>query len=499
MDFDISRLRERRAPIDMSPDEFRAVGHQLVDDIVSFLSSIRERPVNYNEQPSDIKALLPAGLPDEGTDPGALLGESARLLFNHSLLNGHPRFLGYITSSPAPIGMLGDLLAASVNANVGGWSLSPVATEIEKQSLSWIAEMIGYPSDGGGVFVSGGNMANFVCFIAARRAMADWNVREKGLGGDSGRLLVYASPETHVWIHKAMDFFGHGSGNIRPIPVSADQRADIESLHKEIEDDRRRGDHPFMIVGTAGTVATGAIDPLRNMATVAKEYGLWFHVDGAYGGLAAALPDASADLKALALADSVVVDPHKWLYSPLEAGAVLVRDPAALPNAFRYHPTYYHFESQAEIKTNFYEHGFQNSRGFRALKVWLGIRQVGRSGYIQMISDDIALSKELFRLCEAAPELEALTQGLSIATFRFVPERLAGGERDEEYLNDLNERTLTRMWESGETFLSNAVIDGKFVLRACIVNFRTSLEDVEALPEIVLRHGRAVDDELRAR
>jgi aromatic-L-amino-acid decarboxylase len=491
---DIERLRGRRAPVDMTPEQFRKAGHKLVDDIAEFVASWRDRPVNYNEQPSQIKALLPGDdLPEPGADPTALLTETAGAMFDHSLLNGHPRFYGYITAGPTPIGMLAEMLAASVNPNVGAWELSPVATEIEKQTVRWIAQLIGFPTGGAGLFVSGGNVANFVCFLAARRAKATWDIRARGLGAN-GRMLVYASSETHVWIQKALDLFGHGTENIRTIPVRPDLRADVESLHKEIEDDRRRGDHPFLIIGTAGTVATGAVDPLHDLAAVAREYGLWFHVDGAYGALAAALPDAPADLKALSEADSVAVDPHKWLYAPLEAGVALVRDPEALPDAFSYRPPYYHFNSKEEVKTNFYEYGFQNSRGFRALKVWLALRQAGRSGCVQMIADDIALAREIYRRVDATPEMEALTQNLSITTFRFVPKRLAGGDpKHEDYLNELNDRTLTRMWESGESFLSNAVIDGRFVLRACIVNFRTSLEDVEAIPEIVLRHGREVD------
>jgi glutamate/tyrosine decarboxylase-like PLP-dependent enzyme len=213
-------------------------------------------------------------------------------------------------------------------------------------------------------------------------------------------------------------------------------------------------------------------------------------VDGAYGALAAALPDASADLKGLALADSVAVDPHKWLYAPLEAGCALVRDRQALVDAFSYHPAYYTFDPEA---TNFYELGPQNSRGFRALKVWLALRQAGRNGYVRMISDDIGLARELHRAVTAHPELEAVTQGLSITTFRFVPEDLATGtEKAEEMLNELNGKLLERLQASGEAYLSNAVVDGKFLLRACVVNFRTTLADIEAIPGIVARIGREV-------
>jgi glutamate/tyrosine decarboxylase-like PLP-dependent enzyme len=493
-------LRNRRAPIEMDPEEFRSVGYRLIDDIAAFLATIRERPVTSHETPSGIRALLPHGaMPEEGTAATQLFEETTPLLFDHSLLNGHPRFLGYITSAAAPIGALADLLAASVNPNLGGWQLSPVASEIERQSIHWIAEMIGYPTDCGGIFVSGGNVANFLCFLAARQAKANFDIRKGGLGETDGRMLVYATDETHTWIHKALDLFGHGTTAIHTIPVDETLRADVESLHKEIEDDRQRGDHPFLIIGTAGTVSTGAIDPLPDMAAVAREYDMWFHVDGAYGALAALLDDTPPELKGLSLADSVVVDPHKWLYAPLEAGVALVRDPDALPNAFSYRPPYYHFEDEDEPRINYYEHGVQNSRGFRALKVWLGLRHVGRKGYEKMIAEDIRLAEAMYTVVKDDPELEAVTQGLSITTFRYVPEDLRDGDsRTEPYLNKLNEAMLDRLKTGGDVFLSNALVHGKFVLRTCIVNFRTSLDDVEALPGIVTRVGKETDREMRA-
>ncbi len=362
--------------------------------------------------------------------------------------------------------------------------------------MQWIAEMIGYPTDCGGLLVSGGNMANFVGFLAARKAKTNWDVRAAGIGGAKGRTLrVYCSSETHTWIHKAADLFGLGTDSIRWIPADEKFRMDTHALRKQIREDSERGDLPMIVVGAAGSVSTGATDPLPEIARVCREYGLWFHVDGAYGGFAAVLPDASTDLKGLSEADSVAVDPHKWLYAPLEAGCALVRDPKALRDAFSYHPPYYHFDEEV---TNFVDYGPQNSRGLRALKVWLGLSQVGREGYVQMIADDIALAEELYRCVSKHPELQALTQGLSITTFRYVPGDLKpASDQVEEYLNRLNTELLTRLQNGGEAFVSNAVIRGKFVLRACIVNFRTTLEDVRALPSLVARIGKEIDADIR--
>jgi len=453
--------------------------------------------------------------------------------------------MGYITSPPAPIGVLGEFLAAAVNPNCGAWILAPIATEIEAQAVRWIAEMIGYPSDCGGLLVSGGNMANFVGFLAARRAKARWDIGAAGIAGANGsdsrvgekagpttrsgaaqRLRVYVSSETHTWIHKATDLFGLGTESIRWIPVDDRLLISTLQLRRQIREDLESGDIPFLIVGNAGSVSTGAIDPLPELAAIARENGLWLHADGAYGAVAAVLPDAPADLRGLAEADSVAVDPHKWLYAPLEAGCALVRDRKALRDAFSYGAPYYHFEGDGTEVLNYFEYGMQNSRGFRALKVWLALRHAGREGYARMIADDIRMAEALHAFASDEPELQVFPRGLSITTFRYVPRGLrravapdvasdvapgfspaspeASGSSPvnsannvESYLNQLNTDLLNRLQRGGEAFLSNAVVRGAFVLRACIVNFRTSLEDVRAVTEIVVRMGRELDALLR--
>jgi glutamate/tyrosine decarboxylase-like PLP-dependent enzyme len=437
-------------------------------------------------------------MPERGAPAGELLPEVTRLLVDHSLYNGHPRFWGYITASPAPIGILADLLASAINPNVGAAILSPVASEIEAQSLRWIADLIGYPRNGG-VLVSGGNVANFVGFFAARQAKVGPALRTDGLYGDAAKLVAYVSTEVHTWIDKAAELSGMGNRQVRRVAVDAELRMDVAALEAQIRVDLAEGHRPFVVVGNAGTVGTGAVDPLPAIAALAKKYDLWFHVDGAYGGPAAMLPDASADLKGLRAADSIALDPHKWLYAPLEAGCVLVRDPQVLIDTFSHRPTYYRFEGNAEDPPiNYHEFSLQNSRGFRALKVWLALRQVGREGYVKMIGDDIALAAVLASKVEAHPELELATRQLSIATFRYVPPGLTtGGRPTETYLDRLNEALLGRLQKGGEAFVSNALVHGRFMLRACIVNFRTTEADVAALPEIVARLGRELDAELR--
>jgi aromatic-L-amino-acid/L-tryptophan decarboxylase len=491
----------RQVPLAIDAVTFRSLGHRLVDQVASFLESLPRLPITRDESPTTVRDALnlTSPLPESGTDPGPLLEQTAQFLFTHSLFNAHPRFFGYITAPPAPIGILGDFLAAAVNPNVGAWTLSPAATEIESQTVRWIASLIGYPLSCGGLLVSGGNMANFVCFLAARAAKTRWDVRKHGVSTDSGRKLrVYGSVETHTWIQKAVDLGGLGTDSIRWIPTDEKLRMDVVALRRQIEADVMAGDVPLLVVGTAGSVSTGAVDPLPEMSAVCKEYGVWFHVDGAYGGFAASVPQAPEDLRGLKHADSVAVDPHKWLYAPLEAGCTLVRDPETLRAAFAYHPPYYHFNEQV---TNYVDYGPQNSRGFRALKVWLALKQVGAEGYRRMIADDIRLSQAMARVISSHAELVLMTQALSITTFRYVPRDLRNNLREarvESYLDALNREILDQLQRGGETFVSNAVVSGHYALRACIVNFHTTLADVEAVPGIVARIGAMVDTNLRS-
>jgi glutamate/tyrosine decarboxylase-like PLP-dependent enzyme len=489
----------RRAPLAMDAETFRTLGHRLVDQLAALLEAVPHGPVTHDESPAAVRQALDltAPLPESGTDPGPLLERTAQRLFQHSLFNAHPRFFGYITAAPAPIGILGDFLAAAVNANVGAWTLSPAATEIEAQTVRWIAALLGYPAGCGGLLVSGGNMANIVCFLAARAANTGWNVRERGVLGESGqRLRLYGSAETHTWIQKAADIGGLGTASIRWIPTDARLRMDVGALRRQIAADKAAGDVPCMVVGTAGSVSTGAIDPLRDIAGVCEEHDVWFHVDGAYGGLAAAVPDAPDEVRGLTAADSVAVDPHKWLYAPLEAGCALVRDPEHLRAAFAYHPPYYHFDEQV---TNYVDYGPQNSRGFRALKVWLALQHAGAAGYRRMIAEDIQMARVMADAVRRNDELELVTQELSITTFRCVPRELRPRLEDEAtaaYLDSLNRTVLDRLQRGGEAFVSNAVIGSRYVLRACIVNFHTTPADVEETVAVAARLGREVHAEL---
>jgi aromatic-L-amino-acid decarboxylase len=478
-------------PIEINKEEFRKVGYQLIDSISEFIETIDKRKVTTGETPKQIQNLLGnSSLPEHGTAVSELFTRASDLLMNHSLLNGHPKFFGYITSSPAPVGVLADLLAATINPNVGANILSPMATAIEKQTIKWLAEFIGVPTSYGGILVSGGNMANFTAFLAARTAKAPKNLKADGLAG-TGDMVLYCSKATHTWIEKAAVLFGHGSNAIRWIPTNADNTMNTEILSQTIEQDFKSGKNPFLVIGNAGDVSTGVVDNLSALARICKAHELWFHIDGAYGIPAAIIPSYKNLFEGILEADSIALDPHKWLYAPLEAGCTLVKNPQHLIDTYSSHPVYYNFSNtEDEPATNFYEYGFQNSRGFRALKVWLALQQVGRSGYTNLITKDIALAQLLFEEANKHPELEAVTQNLSITTFRYLPHDTEVKKIPERYLNTLNEKLLNELQQGGEVFLSNAVVTDRYCLRACLVNFRTTERDIQEIIEIIVRKGR---------
>jgi len=491
--------KHRETPIEINKNDFKKMAYQLIDDISDFIDRIKENSITTGEFPMELQAVLgDADLPDKGTSAASLLSKTSHLLIDHSLFNSHPKFMGYITSSPAPIGILGDLLAASVNQNVGAQILSPMATEIEKQTIKWLAQFIGVSQDYGGILVSGGNMANFTGFLAARTAIAPKNFKEEGVKG-SKKLITYCSKTTHTWVEKAAILFGHGSNSIRWIPTDTRNKIDVNLLEQAIHKDMSQGHQPFMVVGTAGDVSTGVVDDLKAIGKICKHHKLWFHIDGAYGIPAAVIPELAAVFDGIDEADSLALDPHKWLYTPLEAGCTLVKNPRHLIDTYSSHPEYYNFsKDEQDSSLNYYEYGLQNSRGFRALKVWLALQHAGRQGYIKMIREDIDLSKLLFDLADKHSELQAISQNLSITTLRFVPLNYSvDRERDEAYLNTLNETLLDKLQQGGEVFLSNAIVQGMYCLRSCIVNFRTSEKDIEEIIGIVVREGKKVHKKLQ--
>ena len=493
-------VNKRENSIEINKADFQKIGYELIDSISDFFDDISEKPVTTSKSPKELQKVLGSlSLPENGMPAEKLLSTTSKLLFDNSLFNGHPKFFGFITSSAAPIGALADLLASSVNANVGGQILSPMATEIEKQTIRWLAEFIGVSPNYGGVLVSGGNMANFTAFLAARTAKAPKNIKEDGLSSISNQLIMYCSKSTHTWIDKAAILFGHGTKSIRWIPTDSSNKMDTHILEQKIKEDIRNGYQPFMVVGTAGDVSTGVVDNLEAIAAICKSNELWFHIDGAYGIPAAIIPEFKELFLGIKEADSIALDPHKWLYSPLEAGCTLVKNPKHLIDTYSSHPEYYNFSLTEEGGSlNYFEYGLQNSRGFRALKVWLALQQIGSNGYVKLIKEDIELSEYFYNLARKHTELEPITQNLSIATLRYIPENFEEkNEKRETYLNTLNEELVNTIQHSGEMFLSNAIVVNKYCLRTCIVNFRTTKKDIEECIKIIVKEGRKIHIKLQ--
>jgi aromatic-L-amino-acid/L-tryptophan decarboxylase len=494
----------RDAPSRMGAGEFRALGRWLVDRIGEFIAAAPDQPVDPPVSTETLRELLPAApLPEVGAEPQALFARAVDLLCRHTLQTGHARFWAYIVGAGSPLGALADFLASAVNAPVMSYPPFTMAVSLETQAVRWLAELIGYPAGGAGLFVSGGSMANFLGITAAVRNRAGWDVRTYGMTHpDAARVRVYLTAEAHISVVRAVDICGLGTRAIQWVRTDELGRLDPGDLRAQIARDRAAGLTPLLVVGTAGTTSTGVVDPLLDIASVCRENELWFHVDGAYGACAAVSPLAPPDLAGIREADSLVLDPHKWLYLPLEVGCILTRDPRALYEAFRRGADYYTWTPQyfpdGTEALPFRDQGMQTSRSLRALKVWLSLQHVGRSGYERMLTDDILLARHLHALAQTAPALQAVTQSLSVTTFRYRPTDLdPGTDGYERYLDQLNRTLVRRLQASGKAYLSPTVVDGNFVLRVCVVNYNTTRADIESLVALVTQLGGEIDAELR--
>lgn len=402
--------------------------------------------------------------------------------------NGHPRWLAYITASPNPVGVIGDFITSAINPNLGLWRGGPAPTAVEAQSIHWLKELLGYPADAEGVYTSGGQFANIVAHTVIRNQMAGWDVRRSGMQGSNYRLRVYASAESHYCQLQAANLLGMGTDAVRLVPVDDAYRMRLDSLVQMIAEDRKLGHRPIAVVGAAGTVGTGAVDPLPELVNIARAEKIWMHVDGAYGAFAVIAPSAPRSLRAISDADSVACDPHKWLYAPIDAGVVLVRKPGALSSVFSFHAPYLH-AGEADARIDLAEVGPENSRRARGIKVWMALMAYGRRGYRDMIDRNILLAEYMERLVHATPGLVlAAPRELSIVCWRVQPD---GVESDR--LDELQLEVMEELERRGIAIISNARLrDGHSALRACIVNFRTSPEDIETIVRESAKIGQSL-------
>jgi aromatic-L-amino-acid decarboxylase len=471
------------------------LGRRFLDLAVAATSRWEERRPTPDASASEIHDRIRSPMPDRGTDPEALVDQIEQDLLALSGFHGHPRWFAYITSSATPIGVLADLAASALNQNPSLWRVAPAATAIELQTIDWIKDMLGFPADAEGVFSSGGQMANNIAHTVIRDQRAGWDVRRFGMAGPDGRgarLRVYTSDQAHYCHHQSVELLGMGREALREVPTDEGRQMRPDALVQMIEEDVRAGARPISIVAAAGTVLAGAVDPIPEILTIARDRGLWCHVDGAYGAFAVLAPSAPARLRAMADADSIACDPHKWLYAPIGAAVTLIRRPGALEESFGFRANYLQFKDEPG-RVNLADRSPENTRPFRALKVWLALQTYGRKGYAAMLERNIRLAQYLERLVEATPSLVlAAPRDLSIVNWRVEPCALAG---DPERLERLQLAIIHELEDRGVAVVSNAPLPGGgTALRACIVNFRTRPEDMEALAAT----SREIGEELAA-
>ena len=492
--------RPEGSSLEISEAEMNSLSSQVTQLVTEYFSRVPSLPVFPETAGGKTTARLGASLPLEG-EPLDQLVNDCRAILEGSRHNGHPRFFGYVASPATAPGAFADLIASALNSNVTSWRSGPAATEIERTVVSWLATLIGYGKDAAGILTSGGSMANLTALMVAHRSKANNDVAATGLWNSRAPMTIYASEQIHMSIPKAADLLGLGRQQVRLVECDDHFRLNVKSLRDRIAEDLNRGLKPFCVVASAGTVNTGTVDPLADVAEVAKEFDLWFHVDGAYGALAAADETKRPLFRGLERADSVSLDPHKWLYVPIDSGCLLFRDESQTRAAFSFDEADYIkvHEQNSEEAFAFWNYGPELSRRFRALKIWLTLRYYGTRRIAAAISEDNTLAAYLGQMVEQAEDFELLAPPeLSICCFRYVPlslrPALLSESRDEvnSELDQLNNKIMLAVQRGGRAYVSSATLRGRFALRACITNFRTTRADIDETLEIIRDAARMV-------
>ncbi|WP_312911616.1 pyridoxal phosphate-dependent decarboxylase family protein [Natronosalvus caseinilyticus] len=494
---------------DLDHDEFRAIGYRTVDLIADYYERIDDRLVYVQADPEDVVAAFDEPLPERGEDPERILDAVEESVIPYATHNPSPRYFGFVMGSGTPLAPLADAIAATVNMNVGGWHPAPSGTEIERRCVRWLAEAIGYAPDTGGLLTSGGTMANFTALMTALRDHTAYETTEAGLQGDHPRYTLYvADHEGHSSVVRAADMLNLGRDAVRRVPSRDDFTMDVDALERLLETDREAGAEPFCVVGQAGSINVSAIDPLRAIADVCAEHECWFHVDGACGAVGAMVPELESRYDGMERADSVTLDPHKWLFVPYECGAVLVHDQECLAKTFAMDASYLRGSvAETPQEFDFYEFGPQLSRGFRALKLWISMKYYGLEGYRELLRTSVRCAEHLDTLVRTHEDFLAVQEpNLFIYSFRYVPGDLQMTLADppdvplarvDQYLDELNQAITDEVVRSGLAFLTTTTIRGRRALRMSICSHRTTEADVETVFDALAETGARIDEEWR--
>ena len=474
--------------------ELRSQGHRMLDDMIDYLEHLRERPV-WQPIPLAVRATFQSPAPGAPKELSSVHEKFMHDILPYAVGNSHPGFMGWVHGGGNPVGMLAEMLAAGLNANLGGRNQIPV--EVERQVVRWVRDFFGFPEEASGLFVTGTSMANLIALWVARTVALGVEVRQKGMASADRRLIAYTSAGAHGCIAQAMDLAGLGRDALRIIPMNANFEMNVALLEKAIAEDRAAGLRPFFVAATAGSVDVGAIDPLAAIATLAAKEKLWFHVDGAFGALAILAPEIAPRLNGIERADSIAMDFHKWGQVPYDAGFILVRDGAAHQATFASPVSYLRREERGLAGGSPWpcDFGPDLSRGFRALKAWFTIQVYGTEKLGEVIAGTCELAQYLKHRVESNPALELLAPvALNIVCFRYrclelhVDERGPGNEK----VDRINADIAVALQESGIAAPSTTLISGRVAIRAAIVNHRTSQSDIDALIDATLSFGAAI-------
>lgn len=451
--------------LEMTPEEMRRLGYRVVDEMVKRWETLRDGPAWEGGTRKELEPLLAGGPPEAPGDPDAILDRALQDILPRAGRIDHPRFFAFIPSSPTWPAVLGETLATGFNIFQGTWLESAGPSQLELVVMDWFRDWLGFPATGGGLLTSGGSAANLVALVTAREA-----------AGAPARPVLYLSDQGHSSVERAARIAGIPPEGIRKIPTDDGFRMRMDALAAAVEEDRTAGRDPLLICANAGATNTGAVDPLAEIGAFARERGIWFHIDGAYGGFAVLTPEGKAALEGIGTADSVTLDPHKWLFQPYETGCLMVRDTRLLESAFRILPEYLQDAALGEEQVNFADRGVQLTRGFRALKVWMSIQMLGLGAHRAAIAESIVLARDAGRRIAASPVLELLAPpSLGIVCFRFNPR---AGNLDGDALEHLNLRIQEEILASGLAMMSSTRLRGAFSLRLAIMNYRSTREDV---------------------